>query len=355
MSMREYKYEILIGSVMAIAVSFLFYELMTIKPKKIKSGSDISFEMARPKNEIHDEFSLNDREINESFVNPYVKKPAEQAKNVLPNNTSKTKKDENKKNSQNSKQANNKRKTGISTRAISREKNRRFFTEQNDNETDVANYLEYQQPKTKKKSKKQKQEELNPNNENRKSVSDFADLLTNPQPERINEFVNSVKKGEIPSDEMLTLVGQMIKSDNSQVQNSGIYICYYFPNVSTFGLVAAEFDHLSEGSHQYATEFLNSFQHPSKLPVLAQALQSNNTQIIIKAGEVIILGLQNIKNGQNIVSGGRTSRGNNEIQPASFLDYFLSIAESLKSNPDQTVASLGTSLSSQLSQYSSSN
>ncbi|MCB0368339.1 MAG: hypothetical protein KDD45_02600, partial [Bdellovibrionales bacterium] len=98
----------------------------------------------------------------------------------------------------------------------------------------------------------------------------------------------------------------------------------------------------------YANEFLYSFNNQAKLQYLGQALQSNDIKIVSKAGEVIILGLQKIKNGQTISYVGRDGRGNNDISSLQSFEFLLPIAENLQNSGNQSLASVGLSISQEM-------
>ena len=79
MKFKDYKYEIIIGSGMAFVFASLFLNILNWTPKKTGILSNVSFEMVRPVSEFRNEYSLNDREIDKEFVNPFKKKEATKA------------------------------------------------------------------------------------------------------------------------------------------------------------------------------------------------------------------------------------------------------------------------------------
>ncbi len=354
MIFKEYKLEIIIGSGLSFMSMYLFYQLMTIKPRILNSGDKMSFEMIRPHKDAVNEFSLDGREVDSRFVNPFVKKDL--AKNAnkngakpslapIKNKMADKKKDSSKKDDQ--------KKTGIKVNVVSRDPSRPLG-----NEDDRSYYYNAQanvattksnpgNKKNKTPDKKVTEQELKT-----KSLAEFVDLLTDPKPERIGLLVTAIGNHEVNDGELHDFIGKMLKSDKSNVQSVGIYLAYYLPTVGSFQLVATNQDTLNPEVKAYSEQFLTSFTQPSKLPVLAQALQSTDIKVVVKAGEVIISGLQKIKNGQTIDYGARSNRGNNEVKSASVLGYFLPIAESLKSSQNQTIAGIGNALSQQLSQFS---
>ena len=354
MILKEYKLEIIIGSALSFMSMYMFYQLMTIKPRSLNLGDKMSFEMIRPHKDAVNEFSLDGREVDSRFVNPFVKKDL--AKNVNKNGTKpnlaplKNKVADKKK--ENSKKVDEK-KTGIKVNVVSRDPSRPLG---NEDERDYyynapANPAATKAVQANKKNKIPDKKVIE-QDQKTKSLAEFVDLLTDPKPERIGQLVTAIGNHEVNEGELHDFISKMLKSDKSNVQSVGIYLAYYAPAVESFQLVATNQDNLNPEVKAYSEQFLTSYTQPSKLPMLAQALQSTDIKVVVKAGEVIISGLQKIKSGQTIDYGARANRGNNEVKSASVLGYFLPIAESLKSSQNQTIAGIGNALSQQLSQFS---
>ncbi|MBL7544906.1 MAG: hypothetical protein JNL11_13900 [Bdellovibrionaceae bacterium] len=352
MFFKEYKLEILVGSSLALVFVYLFYQMMTIKPRKISPADKISFEMIRPQQDVINEFTLDGREVDSRFENPFVKKDLHKDTNRM--NTPKfvpIKKTADKKKEKS--KADDKKKKGLDVNIVSRDVSGPRHSESDENYYQRYNPQNSQSGHQNTNKNNNKNDTTKNDDENKKkSISEFVDLLTDPKPERITAFVNAIKSNEFEISQVYSFMGKMLVSDKPQVQSVGVYVAYYIPTVESFTLVVTNQDKLSPEVKTYSDQFLTSFNQPSKLPVLAQALQSSDIKVVTKAGELVIFGLQNIKKGQTIDYGARSNRGNNEVKSESFLGYFLPIADALKSNPDQTIASLGAALSQQLSQIS---
>lgn len=350
MFFKDYKLEVLIGSTLALVSVYMFYQLMTIKPRNVNPADKISFEMARPQTDIASEFSLDGREIDSRFENPFVKKDLGKhadKKNVKPNLVPIQKKAVDAKKDTAKKE--DAKKKGMQVNVVPRDQQPRMNSEPDSIYNQRMNAQSGNGNENKQNEDPKKEKEKT----NKRSISEFVDLLTDPKTERIGQLVSAIKNGEIEQSELYDFLGRMLSSDKAKVQSVGIYLAYYAPTYQTFRLVAMNQETMSAEVKTYSEQFLNSFSQAEKLPVLAQALQSNDLKVVVKAGEVIILGLQNIKNGQTIDYGARSNRGTNEIKSSSFLDYFLPIAEVLKSSQNQTIASLGSALSQQLSSIAS--
>jgi hypothetical protein len=345
MFFKEYKLEILVGSSLALASVYMFHQLMTIKPKSVNAGDKISFEMIRPHKDIVNEFTLDGREIDSRFENPFFKKDLGKhadKKTVKPNLVPIQKKVASKKKETAKPET---KKTGMQVNVVPRDQKQRMNSDiEYDNGGSGVKLQTVSGADTNKEPQKKETEKTT-----KRSISEFVDLLIDPKTERIGQLVTAIQAGEINQSELYNFLGKMINSDKPKVQSVGIYLAYYVPTYESFSLVASHQDTMAGEVKTYSDQFLNSFNQAAKLSVLAQALQSNDIKVVVKAGEVIILGLQNIKNGKTIDYGARSNRGTNEVKSSSFLDYFLPIAESLKSSQNQTIASLGSALSQQLS------
>lgn len=352
MFFKEYKLEIFIGSSLALASVYMFYQLMTIKPRQVNPGDKISFEMIRPQKDIVNEFTLDGREVDSRFENPFVKKDLgrhSDQKNVKPNLVPISKKPVDKKKEVAKKPET--KKSGVQVNVVANDPRPRMSS-------DIENAYNVNNPQNQSGDNNNTNKEKDPQKketekDKKRSIAEFADLLADPKTERIGMLVTAIKNGEIDQAELHSFLGKMLSSDKPKVQSVGIYLAYYTPTYEAFRLVVVNQDKMGAEVKTYSEQFLNSFNQAAKLPVLAQALQASDIKVVVKAGEVIILGLQNIKNGQTIDYGARSNRGTNELKSSSFLDYFLPIAENLKSSQNQTIASLGSALSQQLSSIAS--
>lgn len=346
MNFKDYKYEIIIGASLAILFSSLFAHILRWTPKKSGFLNNVSFEMARPQSDFRSEFSLEGREIDKEFVNPFKKKEAVQSNNKTDKQPGKLvpiKKQEVKK--EQAKADKKIDKKGFKVNVVERSNSQGLSPSDYDhsynpyrtnNISGGGGVINNIKPDAKLEE------------ENKKTAKDFADLATKPTQEKVKEFILAFKNGEISSAEFAQVVAAMLDSENPNAQSMAVYISYSFPNVTTFSLVTLSLDHLNEQVKTYANEFLFSFNHQAKIQYLGQALQSNDIKIVTKAGEVIILGLQKVKNGQNIVYAGREGRGNNDINSTKFFAFLLPIAETLKKSQNQTVASVGNALSQEI-------
>lgn len=349
MFFKDYKFEIIIGSGLALMSVYLFYQLLTIKPKQVNPLDKMSFEMIRPQNDAVNEFTLDGREIDSRFENPFVKKNSghKDQKDGKPKLVPITQKNTAKKEDKAKKQEPAKKK-GMQVRVVPRDSMRPLSPDENSEFTPYANNKDAGNGQNKNNLPKN---EDTKNEEKKRSLSEFADLLTDPKSERVKELIAALSSGEINTAELYPFIERMLQTtDKPAVQSVGIYLAYYSPTYESFRVVTTHQDKLSPEVKAYSEQFLTSFSQASKLPILAQALQSSDIKVVVKAGEVIIMGLQKIKNGQSIDYGARNNRGNNEAKSSSFLGYFLPIAENLKSSQNQTIASIGSALSQQLSQ-----
>jgi hypothetical protein len=348
MKFKDYKYEIIIGSGMAFVFASLFLNILNWTPKKTGILSNVSFEMVRPVSEFRNEYSLNDREIDKEFVNPFKKKEATKAQEAKANKPKlvPVKNQVAKKDQTNSKK--DIKKKGMDVTIVPRSQNLGLTPSDSDQYNN--NYNQNPNNVTANPNVNKKQNVKTPNDEDVKvkTAADFSDLATNPTAEKVKEIILAYKNGEISSGEFYQVVTAMVHSENPNAQSMGVYLCYNFPSVESFSIVAINLDKFNAQVKTYADEFLLSFNHQARLQYLGQALQSNDIKIVTKAGEVIILGLQKVKNGQNINYAGRDGRGNNDINSTKFFEFLLPIAEVLKKSSDQTVASVGVSISQEI-------
>ncbi|MCB0368615.1 MAG: hypothetical protein KDD45_04005, partial [Bdellovibrionales bacterium] len=124
MNFKDYKYEIIIGSSLAIMLVSLFMNILSWKPRKSGFFNNVSFEMIRPQSDFHSEYSLQDRSIDKEFINPFKKKEKSETKvskntkpKLVPIKKKVVKKEEPKK-------ASNPVKKGVQVRLIPKEKDR---------------------------------------------------------------------------------------------------------------------------------------------------------------------------------------------------------------------------------------
>ncbi len=346
MGFKEYKYEIIFGTGLSLFFVSLFVNILSWTPKKVGLFKDVSFEMIRPISDYRNEYSLKDREIDRQFINPFTKKKLSKEshpKISQPKLVPIKKKQANnaEKKSQNKKTNNNSNKLAL--RIIPKDQQQGLSPGDLDYSNNVYNprqtYLINETPKTKKNILNNEDDE-----KIKKTASDFMDLSNNPDTEKIKELILTYKRGEISTQDFYQVVNSMVKSSNPNVQSLGVYLCYNFPSLQSFSIVTLNLDRFNDQVKSYGQEFLFSFNHQAKLQYLGQALQSSDIKIVMKAGEIIILGLQKIKNGQSINYAGREGRGNNDIDSTKFFEFLLPIAENLKKSGNASVASIGDSI-----------
>lgn len=355
MIFKEYKYEIIIGAGIAFLFSSLFLNILSWTPKKTGLLNNVSFEMVRPGSDFRNEYSLEKREIDKEFINPFKKKEAtkisdnnKENPNLVPvknqiakkqNKKAKSKKEDTKK--------------GMSVSIVNRNENKGLTPSDNEN----ANYNQrnYTNDNNLNNSNPKQPPPTDEERQAKKSASDFLDLATKPTSEKIQQLILAYKNGDLAKEDFYQIVNAMLTSENLNSQSYGVYLCYTFSSVESFSIVTLSFDRLNDKVKPYANEFLHSFNHQAKIQYLGQALQSNNIKIVMKAGEIIILGLQKVKNGQNIYYAGRDGRGNNDITSTKFFEFLLPIAENLKKSTNQTLASVGNSISQEIGEVPKTN
>ena len=342
MNFKNYKYELIFGSGLIALFAALFMNILNWSPKKAGLLSNVSFEMVRPKSDYRNEYSLKDRAIDREFVNPF-KKREQNAKNEKPQKPKMvpiTKVADSKKSKSTKMEQ---KKSGLSVNVVPRSPSRPIVSSIDSDFNsgyDLSNRQQTQEhAKTQNNIPKQDEE---------KKKSDFSDLVSNPTQEKLKEFILAYKQGNITSDEFYAVVEKMLISPNPNAQSMAVYACYTFPSVTSFSVVAENSDSLNAEVKSYANDFLLSYNHQARLQYLGQALQSKNLKVVMKAGEVIISGLQKVKSGSIISYTGRESRGNNNITSTKSFDFLVPIAETLKKSTDQSVVALGQTLSEEL-------
>jgi hypothetical protein len=350
MGFKEHKYELIFGTGLSLFFISLFLNILSWSPKKVGFFKDVSFEMIRPISEFRNEYSLKDRELDKQFINPFVKKnlnkeshpKATQAK-LVPIKKKQANGAEKKSQNKNINNSRNK----LALRFIPKDQQQGLSPGDLDYANNVynpkQNILINETPMAKKKIQNKEDDE-----KIKKTASDFMDLSSNPNTEKMNELILAYKKGEISTQDFYLVVNSMVQSSNPNAQSLGVYLCYHFPSLQSFSIVTLNLDKFNDQVKSYADEFLFSFNNQAKLQYLGQALQSSDIKIVMKAGEIIILGLQKIKNGQSINYAGRDGRGNNDIDSTKFFEFLLPIAENLKKSGNSSVASIGDSISQEM-------
>lgn len=352
MGFKNQNFGIVIGLITISTIGYVFYSMLHWSSNRNgKQREEISYEMIRTKSDFRTEYSLNDREVEREFINPFEKKKTNKNEHGKKSNLVPIKKSNSKVGAKDDKKQSLAKNKGMKVNIVSRDQARSGLTA---NETDENYNNSYRYSNLSKNVNNNILPKEDPKLKNKTtSASGYLEILEKPSTELANQLIQAYRKGEVSSEEYYGYIDTLVRSNNPKAQSIGIYLSYNYATIETFSVVTLSYDQFSDEVKVYADQFLSGFNSQSKLSVLGKALQSENSKIVLKAGEIVISGLQKVKKGQNIEYTGREGRGNNNVTSISYFQFLLPIVQLLTGSNDQNVAVVGSTIMQEMSASSS--
>lgn len=347
MNYSERKIEMSILGLSILMVGALVYLFKTPVQNVVAEVQEIIYEMPRPKNSfLAALFDLNDREISRKYVNPFDKKKAE-AKKTEEAKTAPAavaaKKAEPKKSAQKKAETAQKKVTDIQIVGSSPEKNwgaddiSKVRTAGAGAPGIVAN-AEEAKPKS-----------ATAQDKNGLSSDQWrALLMAQPTQENVAKLMQAYAAGEVEEQTVYTVVTDLFRNNKSEVQNLGLVALNSIYTERSFSLVAEFYDQLASDIQPKAHKYLMSYAVTPRLPILAEALKSNNSNVVETALEVVIAGHKAAQNGGNLSGDPRNTRG--DVATSSLASYskFIPFFRQLAQSSDPQIAGLANTALGQI-------
>ncbi|WP_413290080.1 hypothetical protein [Bdellovibrio sp. HCB337] len=177
------------------------------------------------------------------------------------------------------------------------------------------------------------------------------------QPTRANvlKLVSAFNNKQVDSAALYTIMNDLLQSSNPETQGLGLVIGQSVPSLRSFSIVSNSYDRLDPNVKKSADSYLATYMQTSRLSILALALQSDDSQVVLHAAQVMVAGLEKVKNGQtNPNDGNRYDSGRGVVASGTGKTYtqFVSILQDLTTSGDSTIVGLAQNALTQIQSLS---
>ncbi len=347
MNWQNNKFEISVMTGLALTLAGLFSLFQPMKSYKNTDKFDIGYEMARPNSFTPGEYDLSDREIDRKYINPFEKVETPAKPNANKKATNNTKKNQTKK--AQAKSSQDKKKPTTSITLVDGRKRSLTDSDNNTEMTTTNNAPIVAQQNKNNDDKKDKQDK----DANKRSPDQWrALLLADPSYENMKALMQAYSEKQIDQASYYRIIQSLLENQNAQTQNVGLYGAQGFPSVESFTVIVKHEDVLgvgnANGPKKFAEQILLGYNQAQNIGILGQVLRSNDEEVVLKAGDVIITGIQKYRNGESINEGNRSNRGDVRIRSASQYSVLIPVLQQLASTPNSNIAQLASSVLSQI-------
>lgn len=329
--------EWIIVPVVAVFVVSMGIFMSQMKTHSSKEISEIKYQMPRPQDEFVGDYSLDGRQVNRKYINPFAKKSMVK---TIPDAKNQGPKSEQKK-SQSKQVKANKAKGLLNDKKFDVE-----IVEQTQNQmlNDISvnnlpkkqnqqNIAQLQNKKTQDKASMAT-----------KSVAQWMELLNkNPNAENIVLLVKSYRAKNIDAAQFYQIANTLLSSSESNKVQAGLYALQLQPETQAFQFVSHKLAMIETPSDlsNALEQYLVSFNEAQKLPILVQVLKTNDQIAMTKAIEVL-----SQFNEKVTLQGRFQYRGSNvnQQQYVQLISYF----KSLLNNENEAVVSTAQNMLTKL-------
>jgi hypothetical protein len=176
-------------------------------------------------------------------------------------------------------------------------------------------------------------------------------ILGQPTKENIAKLVEAFNRKEVDVNTLYLIENDLMQSSNTDTQAAGLLLAQDVPSLKSFSVVADNYDKLSTGNKTTADSYLATYMQPSRLSILALALKSSDTVVASRAAQVMVTGLQQVKNGTT-PNQPRAGRGVVASGKTNAYSQFIPILQQLSQSGDTSLAGLAQSALSQIQSLS---
>ena len=298
------------AAIAGFAVLFMQVNLKSnTSASQIGTGVQINYQMARPE-ESYSEYSLNGREIDQSYEAVDKKiataKAVEQAKavNAKPKTEVQKKADADKKKIEASqKTAALARSQAAQTAAAQAAKKQALpqvqaastdkkSDPQSENAT-LDNSLTSAQEQNRPNSKGE-----DPNAVKQKNKKTFAQwreqIFAQPSRETINAFLDAYKKGDVSATEVQAMAQDLLDQNNEALKGLGLYTLRASPSLASLSQLVHIEDKVSASYKIYVEQAYLAYLQPQNVGFLGQALQTKDKTLIAKTLSILNTHLPNV-------------------------------------------------------------
>ncbi len=201
--------------------------------------------------------------------------------------------------------------------------------------------------------KRPTRDKKNPNNlgdDEALTVAQWRELMLNhPTPENVRKMSHALASEEIDSESYYKISSEMMASENTETQYLGIFAVNSLPNLRSFVIVSKSYDHLSPQNKEVADSYLINFADQSRIGVLAGALRSGDSEVVLHAGRVLEEGLRTSASSASRSPTGRGGRSDSVSKDPTVYTTLIPILKSLvKDSEDSRIVEMARNLLNQI-------
>ena len=308
MDFRDYKYEMswIFGGVALLCLLYVIFRDPSAKPPRTQAS--INYEMPRPSARISPYFSLEGRDVDHEYENPFDESKAKHrgksvkadkgvVKNVKAKNAKKNEKtkDPRKKSRESQKQMENNE------------------VAQNEDPSQDSSLQNLAPNSARRESRGASQVRNAPGDlesPDDRSEQQWRSLLNaQPTQENMEKLVSAYRRGKVSENVFLTIIDDLLRNQKSETQKIGLLGLRSMQTARAFTLLSEQYDSLNADAKPGARQILLSYGQSSRLDALAQVLRSGNSKASLNALNVIQTLLNTARPDPRDVRSSGTSRG----------------------------------------------
>lgn len=320
-------------AVFVVALGFLMSQMQT---KKTKEAMEIKYQMPRPQDEYVGQYSLDGRQINRQYINPFTQKnkPQEVKQEKIQGLKNNKKVVQKPKTTNKAQGLLNKKQFDVQVVDQTQNALNQNFGHNGSHQRSIQ--IEKQQP-VDKKSKEQNASIV-------KSISQWIELLKkNPNADNVISLVKAYRQKSIDTSGFYQIINTLLSSDQTELNQVGLYALQLQPETQAFQFASRKLSSMDAQSEtaQALQQYVLGFNEAQKIPTLVQVLKSKDLIAIAKAVEVL-----SQFNEKSALQGRFQQRGQqaDQLQFTQLMSYF----KTLLSSENETVVSTAQNMLSKL-------
>jgi hypothetical protein len=171
-------------------------------------------------------------------------------------------------------------------------------------------------------------------------------VVGQPTKENVAKLIDAFNKKEVDADTLYLIMNDLFHSSNAETQGQALTIAQQIPSLRSFTVVADNYDKLDNSVKGNADKYLLTYAQGSRISILALALQSSDSQVSVRAAQVLNAGLAQAKPGTD--GTVRPGRGVVASGQNNAYKQLIPILQNLTKGSDATLAGLAQNALTQI-------
>ncbi len=320
MDFREHKLETDFVICVLFFVALIYLMFSGSGKTRTPRSAAIRYEMPRPKNQVQSDFSLEGREIDYSYDNPFDKKDAAKKKAGAIDKKKGVVKDAGKKKADAKKVAQQKKKENSAEKKTDEQAKTDAPATEGTEDSNWNGPTSHANNGQQGKPTNGPTERPVPQEEDQRTAQQWRSLLNaQPTQENMDKLVQAYSRREVTDAEFYVIVEDLLKNQKSETQKVGLYGIRTIHSTKAFTLMSDYYENLNTDTKRIAGQIMLAYGQSARLDVLAQVLRSGHQKATVNALNVVTQSLQNNRTDPRDVragAGSRNSRRYSVVLPA---------------------------------------